>query len=161
MKGTKMSHHPRRLSGLTRWTLQELEARARIHPPRIYAPALYFGSLTAGTGVRLLVAGIAERALAGQVFSPSQAKLGDMYHRDRRTIIRWVKVAVERRWVRVLRRGRKLTNVYRLSRWLWGRLTGRYTSKIPEALQGTLYSLGLKMGMTPATMQRAGVSRRE
>jgi hypothetical protein len=153
-----MSHHPRRLSGPLRATLAELEGRARLHPPKVYAPALYFGCLTAPTGVRLLVAGVAEAALGGKVFSPSQAKLGQLYHRDRRTILRWVKVAVGRGWIRRTRRGRTMTNVYRLSRWLWGRLTGRHASKVPKLLQDSLWRIGLRIGVTPAKMHGAGLA---
>jgi len=155
-----MSYHSSNLRGGLRANLALLEARRRVHAPRIYAPAIYFGCLSAGTGVRLLVAGVAERALAGQVFSPSQAKLGQLYHRDARTIRRWLKVGVERRWLRVVRRGRKLTNVYRLARWLWGRLTGRHEARIPDELQGTLFRIGSRAGLTPEAMAKAGVRAR-
>lgn len=155
-----MSHHSQPFHRPLRGVLRELEARSRLHPPKIYAPALYFGALSAPTGVRLLVAGVAERALAGKVFSPSQRRLADLYHRDRRTISRWCRVAVDRGWLRVIRRGKKLTNLYRLTRWLWGRLTGRYKSRVPTELQDTLYRLGLRMGVEPERMLAAGVTRR-
>ena len=74
---------------------------------------------------------------------------------------RWCRYAVERRWLRVIRRGRKLTNVYRLARWLWARLTGQVKRRLPSGVQEPLYRLGLRFGMTPEKMLAAGVSRRE
>ncbi len=155
-----MSHHSRRLGGLTVSTLRELEQRSRVHPPRIYAPGLYFGSLTAGNGPKLLLVAVAEVVLRGKVFSPSQRRLGELYRRDRRSVSRWVKVGVERGWLRVVRRGRKLTNVYRLSRHLWGRLTGQYTSKIPSWLRSMQGRLALHFTAEPAKMSTAADSRR-
>lgn len=136
-----MSHHPESLSRVLRPVLVDLEARARFNPPRIYAPALYFGCLTAPMGVRVMVAGIAECALRGRVFSPSQARLGELYHRDRRTISRWVQHATRCGWIRVLRRGKKLTNVYRLARYLWRRLTGQFRQRPPTREQQQLLDL--------------------
>jgi len=131
------------------------------HPPRIHSPALYFACLTAPTGVRQLVGVVAEAALHGQAFAPGQEKMGEMFHRDRRTMNRWCRYAVRHHWLRVIRRGRTLTNVYRLARWLWARLTGQWKRRLPTGVQEPLYRLGLRLGMTPERMLGAGVGRRE
>jgi hypothetical protein len=154
-----MSYHFGNTARFLGTTLRQIERRSRLHPPVIYAPGVYLGCLTASTGARLFIIAVAERALAGERFMPSQKRLGQLYHRSERSIRRWIRTGVEAGWLRVIRRGRKMTNLYRLSRYLWGRLTGRYKTKIPEELQTTLFNLGLKLGLAPATMQRSGVNR--
>ena len=133
--------------------LRLIPGGARRNPPKLYAPALYFGALSAPLGVRLLIAAVAEAKLAGRVFSPSQAALGRLYRRDARTIKRWVRLAVQRGYLQRTRRGRTLSNVYRLSPRLWRRLTGRYRTPTARELQGTLWRLGLRLGVDPATMR--------
>ena len=135
MKVLKMSHHSR----------------------AVRAPALYLACLTTGTGPRLLLEVVAEAVLKGRVFMPSQVKLGELLHRDRRTIIRWAKAASARGWLRVVRRGKKLTNLYLLSRALWRRLTGQTKPKLPSELQETLWRIGLRIGVAGERMRAAGV----
>lgn len=113
MKVLKMSHHSR----------------------GVRAPALYLACLTTGVGPRLLLEVVAEAVLKGRVFMPSQAKLGELLHRDRRTIIRWAKAASAKGWLRVVRRGKKLTNLYLLSRALWRRLTGQVRGRVEPGVQ--------------------------
>lgn len=105
------------------------------HSPRVRAPALYLACLSTGVGPRLLLEVVAEAVLKGRVFMPSQVKLGELLHRDRRTIIRWAKAASARGWLRVVRRGKKLTNLYLLSRALWRRLTGQVKGRVEPGVQ--------------------------
>lgn len=105
------------------------------HFPRIEAPALYLGSLTLPAGSKVLLAMVAERCVRGQTFCPSQRRLGEMVRRRRETISRQLAVLRMHGWIRIIRRGKKLTNVYRLSRELWGRLMGRPASPRPNPQQ--------------------------
>jgi hypothetical protein len=120
-------------------------------------PALYIACLDAPKGALVLLEAIVPICLKDRIFSPGQAKLGVMMHRSPRTIIRYVKVLRERGWLRVIRRGKKLTNIYRLGRTLWRRLTGRVASRAPRELQDVLYRLGLRFGVSPSRMVGAGV----
>lgn len=123
----------------------------------IREPALYIACLDAPKGALVLLEALVPIVLKERVFSPSQARLGVMMHRSPRTIIRYVRILKERGWVRVYRRGKKLTNVYRLGRALWQRLTGQLKPRVPKALQDSLYRLGLRIGVDPRRMIGAGV----
>lgn len=126
------------------------------HLPRLQVPALYFGSLTMPSGAAVLLEMIASVSVTGRKFRPSQHKLADMRHCSRRTIIRQLKLLSERGYVRVIRRGRRLTNVYRLSRSLWGRLTGKVARFARHSIQGELASLGLRVGGGPGDNRPTG-----
>jgi hypothetical protein len=130
------------------------------HSLTIKAPALYALALNAPMGTRLLVAVLFERARAGKPFTPSQAKLARMVHRHERTVRRWLKVGAQRGWIKVIRRGRKQTNVYRLTGALWRRLTGQHPSRLPRTLQESLLRLGLHAGLGEREMSRRGALTR-
>ena len=120
-----MSHHPRVLRALMIPTLGRIAARDRRAPPPIRWRSMYISALTAPLGPKMFLDDVAEVVLKGGVFSPSQASMGQHFRRDRCTVNRWVRLLVRRGWLQVRRRGRKLSNVYRLSRALWRRMTGR------------------------------------
>ena len=95
------------------------------HPPKVRFPAFYLASLTAPAGSRVILSAITDACLRGRRFAPGQRSLGELVHRTARTVRRQLRVLVERGWVRAIRRGRRLTTIYRLSRSLFARLTGR------------------------------------
>lgn len=122
--------------------------------PRVYAPALYIASLSLGTGPRLLLEVFAEAAWKNRTFSPSQARLGQLVHRDARSVRRWIRQLVGRRLVVAQRRGRGRTNMYRLSHRFWARIVAGNRARVPAELHGSLRRLGLKMGVDPGTIDR-------
>jgi len=151
-----MSHHPEgRPTGEP--LLRLLQGSAARRPSKLWAPVFYCACLTAPVGVRLLVAAVMEAMLRGRAFAPSQARLGRTWHRDRRTISRWVRLAVAHHWLRRRRRGRTRTNTYQLTPYFWRRVTGRYQHRVPTEVQETLWRLGLRIGVDPGTMRRHGV----
>jgi len=122
--------------------------------PRVYAPVFWIACRTLGTGPRLLLEVIAEAAWKNRVFSPSQARLATALHRDARTIRRWARQLAGRRLIVIQRRGRKLTNRYRLSHAFWGRLVAGNRARVSAELQGPLRRLGLKIGVDAGTIDR-------
>ncbi len=122
------------------------------HSLRIHTPALYFAALSMPGGAIVLLAMVASVNLRGKVFRPGQARLAELRHCSRRTIIRQLRVLVERGYVRVIRRGRRLTNIYRLSRSLWQRLTGKVTPTRRPIEQGWLLQLDARMQARFAAM---------
>lgn len=139
---------------------QVIRTKVSYHSHQLRAPALYASSLNGPLGTRLLIAVLFERALAGKPFTPSQAKLARLVHRSDRTVRRWLDVGVRRGWIRVVRRGRKLSNLYRLSRPLWARLVGQQPPRLPTALQATMWSVGRHLGLSDGQMARRGVAGR-
>jgi hypothetical protein len=127
------------------------------HPLAIRRRALYTLSLSLPTGPKVLLEAITETVLAGGRFQPSQQRVGELAGRRRETVNRWVRVLRERGLVRVVRRGKRMTNFYLLARALWCRLTGRVRPKLPAPVQESLFRLGLRMGVNPDTMLGAGV----
>lgn len=125
------------------------------HPLKIRTPALYFGSLSLPSGSAVLLEMIASVNVSGGRFHPGQDRLAELRHCTRRTIIRQLKVLAARGYIRVIRRGKKLTNVYRLSRSLWGRLTGQLTPKRPNVFQLWLQQRKLHGNGIWATMREA------
>jgi hypothetical protein len=73
---------------------------------------------------RLLLTTIGTTVIAGQPMTPGQDRLAEMFGRRRETICKALAFLRREGLIRVKRRGRKLTNVYLLSRRLWHALTG-------------------------------------
>lgn len=119
------------------------------HRPRITDPTLYLATLHAPAGARLLVGMVASVVCKGRRFQPSEARLAEMLHVSRRSIIRYSQLLQARGWLRVIRRGRRLTNVYRLSRELFHRITGQRPVPSNRPLQAHLFALGRKLGILP------------
>jgi hypothetical protein len=134
--------------------LKVLQGGADEKPRRIYAPVLYIASLTMGTGPRVLLEAFTEAAWKNRTFSPSQKRLGQLVHRDARTVRRWIRVLVARHFVVAERRGRGRTNRYRLTHKFWGRIVAGNRARVPAELHGSLRRLGLKMGVDPGTIDR-------
>ncbi|HEV8674020.1 MAG TPA: hypothetical protein VGX21_08240 [Methylomirabilota bacterium] len=111
------------------------------HPPSIRFPAFYLGSLTAPSGAKVVLEMIAEASTRGRRFAPGIRSLAELVDRSPRTVLRQLAVLQSRGWVRAIRRGKKLTTIYRLSRALWGRLTGRPARPYARPLQTTLSAL--------------------
>jgi DNA-binding transcriptional MocR family regulator len=68
---------------------------------------------------------VAATVLCHRVCQPGEASLARMHGRSTRTIRRAIDTLQAAGLVEVIRRGRKLTNVLRLARSLWARLTNR------------------------------------
>jgi len=149
-----MSHHLLGAGRRPAAALQLLQGGAGRELRRVYAPVFFIACRTLGTGPRLLLLVIAEAAWKNRTFSPSQITLATKLHRNRRTIIRWARALTARRLIVVERRGRRLTNRYRLSRAFWGRIVAGNRARVPSELQGPLRRLGLKMGIDPGTIDR-------
>jgi|SRR5882724_5526645 len=149
-----MSYHSLGAGRRPAATLRLLEGGDGQKIVRVYAPVLYIASLSMGTGPRLLLEVFTEAAWKNRTFSPSQARLAEVAHRDARTIRRWIRVLVQRGYVVVQRRGRGRTNRYRLSHKFWGRIVAGNRARVPAELHGSLRRLGLKMGVDAATIDR-------
>src|SRR5882724_6644382 len=117
-----MSYHSLGAGRRPAATLRLLEGGDGQKIVRVYAPVLYIASLSLGTGPRLLLEVFAEAAWKNRTFSPSQARLGQLVHRDARSVRRWIRQLVGRRLIVAQRRGRGRTNMYRLSHRFWARL---------------------------------------
>jgi len=133
--------------------LSRIAARDRSSAPPIRWRSMYISALTAPLGPKMFLDDVAEVVLKGGVFSPSQASMGQHFRRDRCTVNRWVRLLVRRGWLQVRRRGRKLSNVYRLSRALWRRMTGR---RAPQLFREEWFTqLDLRMRARLADDQQA------
>lgn len=117
------------------------------HSPTLRNPELWCASLTAPPGARLFLLSVMRAVARKQVFCPRQEALGKAMHRRGRTVRRWTKLLTERGWLRVIRRGRKLTNIYRLSRSLFYRLTGQRRRPCPADLQPVLSQFLARAGL--------------
>jgi hypothetical protein len=127
------------------------------HSQRIRSWAAYTSSLTLPPLARTFLHNVGDACLRHRSYQPHQARLARSWGRDRRQVIRWVKLLEERGLLRKIRRGKKLTNVYRLARTLWNRLVGQTRPKVPSFLQQTLFRLGLRIGIQKETMGAAGI----
>jgi DNA-binding transcriptional ArsR family regulator len=109
-------------------------------------------------------------ALAGRVFlmvastvlckrkcQPGQKALGSMFGRSPRSIQRSLKALIECGVVVKIRRGRKLTNLYRLAEWIWRRITGadRWLRQPKRGLQPADNSLANILAKAREAWQRA------
>jgi len=111
------------------------------HLPRLYAPIWYVGSLSLGTGPRLLLELVLDAKRAHREVQLDQVTWGKLLHRSPRTIRRWLRELRARHLVRVIRRGRRLTNLYMLGRSLWARLTGQHEARAPSGHQRALWGV--------------------
>jgi len=57
--------------------------------------------------------------------TPGRRSLGAMHGRSVRSIARALRALVDAGLVERRRRGKQLTNVYRLAKWIWARITGQ------------------------------------
>jgi DNA-binding transcriptional MocR family regulator len=89
-------------------------------------PIWYIASLTISPWARLLLMQIEDAIIKDRRVRLSQASWAEQMHCSLRTVTRALKELRVHGLIRVIRRGKKLTNVYRLSRNLWGRITGRF-----------------------------------
>jgi len=62
--------------------------------------------------------------MSKNVCQPGLKRLAEMFSRRPETISRAMRALQERQLIKIIRRGKTLTNVYRLARWLWETLTG-------------------------------------
>jgi hypothetical protein len=74
---------------------------------------------------------IAATVLCKRICQPSLWALGQMHGRSGRSIRRSIAALQAAGLIDVIQRGKKLSNVYRLARWLWARLTGRDLRRTP------------------------------
>ena len=111
-----LSAHPGRLSGGLSPVRSQLLylAAVKVHRQGTKRPDALAG--------RLLTL-IASMCLARDVCQPGLRRLGDMLGRHPRSIMRSVVALRRAGLVTVRRRGKKLANLYRLSKTLWARLT--------------------------------------
>jgi hypothetical protein len=108
------------------------------HSARITSRGLWLWTLELPEGPTLLLETIAGLCERDRRFQAGQDWLAGSRGRSRRTIIRWVKALETRGLIHVIRRRKKLTNIYRLARWLWARLKGRPAWKPAFQDQGEL-----------------------
>jgi hypothetical protein len=114
-----MSHH------------SEIELRQGLTPVKsqwLYALALKCyrqGASTADPLAGRLLVQIAGTTLGNKICQPRQAVLGRMHGRHARSIQRSLTALRDAGYIQIVRRGRKISNVYRLAKWLWCRLTNR------------------------------------
>lgn len=111
----------------------------------IRRPAWWLATVDATPGARLLLGMVAESCTHKRKVACSQVKLGELLHVGRRQVIRYVAELKAMGYLTVWRRGKKLTNVYRLSRALWARLTGRARPLHGRPRQELLTALGLTL----------------
>src|SRR2546427_3443308 len=105
----------------------------------------------------MLLMMIARAVLRGKAVAPTVEKLARKLDRSPTTVKRWTRVLRTRGWVRVYRRAHRDANLYTLTPRLWARLTGHRTAKYPSELVAVLQRLGLRAGVSPSRMRRAGV----
>ena len=122
------------------------------------APLLYVAALKLGVGPRLLLEVLLEAEWKHRAFAPTQPRLGEVLHRDARTVRRWVRALKRRGLIYVKRRGRGRSNVYRVHRRLWDRLAGRRHVAVPKEVQQSLWKIGLRIGVGRDRMRAAGIS---
>lgn len=127
------------------------------HPPLVQAPETYIAALSIPTLDRLLLGMVAEARLRKRNWTPSEARWGEVVHRCRETISRSVNRLARAGWLRVVRRGRRLTNIYLLSRTLWHRFTGQPRRRWDPELQGSLWRLGTAIGVAVEQMASFGI----
>ena len=107
--------------------------------------------------------------LAGKVFmvvattccckrkcQPGQRALGSMFGRSPRSIQRAIRALTDAGLVVKIRRGRKLTNLYRLAEWIWRRITGadRWASMPKRGLRAVADPLTAVLDKAKAAWQR-------
>ena len=121
-----MSYHSKELLrvGLTPIRSQWLYSLAI----KCYRPGASTADPLAG---RLLIQ-VAGTTLSKRICQPRQAVLGRMHGRSPRSIQRSLKALKDAGLVEVIRRGKQLSNIYRLARWLWCRLTNQGVTGQPS-----------------------------
>ena len=148
-----------RSTDLTSWARATTEDIRVLSLRPVYAPLLYVAALSLDDGPRLLLVVLLEAEWKHRAFAPTQARLGEVLHRDARTVRRWVRALKRRRLIYVKRRGRGLSNVYHVHRSLWDRLAGRRPVELPRELQRSLWKIGLRIGVGRDRMRAAGIDR--
>lgn len=118
------------------------------HPLTVKHRAVWLASLSCSNGAHRVLSMIAETCLRRRDWQASQVRMAEMIHSSRRSIIRYAQELHALGYVRVIRRGKQLTNVYRLQRWLWERLTGRHGWQPSKAKQSWLLNRPLTEGPT-------------
>ncbi len=94
---------------------------------KVYRPGSTRNDLLAGKILTQAAACI----LCNGTFKPALGTLAEAHGVCVRSVSRSVQALKLGGFVTIRRRGRKLSNVYRLAKWLWCRLTGRYGSEGP------------------------------
>ena len=108
------------------------------HHPGIRFAVPYVAALPLPTLDRLLLTMVVDACLSGRTWQPRGARWGELVHRRRETVSRAVGRLQRLGYLRVIRRGRKLSNVYRLSRSLWNRLVSGRRAVGPAMLRHLL-----------------------
>jgi len=98
---------------------------------------------------RNLLVVIASIVTSGKLCAPSQERLGEMLDRSRETIGRALAALVAQRLIAAKRRGRRLTNVYRLAHRIWQAITGRIPPYWKDRQLHLRYEAGQRGGLTP------------
>ena len=123
-----------------------------INPPNVRHQVLYAASMKihrkgstrpdslAGRALIL----IASMCLTAKTCQPGRRALGRMFGRSERSIARSLRALVDAGYIVRRRRGRKLTNVYRLAKALWRALTNDNAHRPPRRSGPTPFKLELR-----------------
>lgn len=137
-----MSHHFSVLSRRPHFQPQPATPKAR-------DPILYLLSTPLAHHQRLLLVTIGAMTLRSRACRPSQARLGEILRRKRETVNRHIRALKVQGLVRVVRRGKGLTNVYLLARWVWKALTGKATVYDRNRQYQLDFQRGIEAGLSP------------
>lgn len=127
------------------------------NPLRIKHIPWYVAALSVSPWARLMLLEIQDAVCHGRHVWLSQASWAEHLGCSPATVTRALRELREHGHIYVIRRGKMLTNLYRLSRNLWGRITGRLDRKPEHPLQPFLSRLREKFCPDYATMDPSPV----
>jgi DNA-binding transcriptional ArsR family regulator len=94
---------------------------------RVNNLTLYIESMSLSSPAKLFLLGVASIRLRNRLCQVSQKEWGKLLSRSRRTVCYAIKELKEKNLIKIVRRGKKLTNLYFLAHWLYKMLTGKET----------------------------------